>query len=71
MRTLLDFERLGTDKWRFRVRREDDKGNIEATASVDGSDDQVRALARDSMRAWALVDEMHAQCQKALRRGKR
>ncbi|MNC94204.1 hypothetical protein D3C83_110020 [compost metagenome] len=70
MRTLLDFERLGTDKWRFRVRREDAKGNVEATAAVDGSGEQVRSIAVNSMQAWARADEVRAQREKKLRRGK-
>jgi hypothetical protein len=70
MRTLLELERLGTDKWRLRVRREDTKGNVEATVSVDGDADQIRALATNCLCAWSTVDEIRAQSEAAVRHRK-
>jgi hypothetical protein len=66
MRTHLDLERLGTDKWRLRVRRSDDKGNVAATAAVDGDPTSVRVIAREAIKSWVLFDELLAQTQKAL-----
>lgn len=68
MRTILDLERVGTGRWRLRVRRADAKGNSTASAPVDGVLDQVRAIAGRALGSWALVDEVEAQARK---RGKR
>jgi hypothetical protein len=67
MRTFVDIERLGTGKWRLRVHRADRRGNVIASASVDGELSQVHALANDSIRAWALADEIAAHAEKAIR----
>jgi hypothetical protein len=66
MRTVFDLERLATDKWRLRVARADERGNVAATAPVDGSLEQVRTLAAKSIRAWSAADEMLAEAKREI-----
>ena len=64
MRTLIDLERLSTDRLVLRVRREDERGNVSACAAVDGTADQVLELAERAARKWAQADEALAQARK-------
>lgn len=61
MVTILAIRRVKAGKWQLRVARADDKGNVVATAPVEGSLDLVRALATKAVGAWALVDEIGAR----------
>ncbi len=71
MRTVLDLERLETDKWRLRVARADPKGNVAACAPVDGSLDQVRRLTVRAAREWQKADELLAQAKKEIAKRRR
>lgn len=55
------------DKWRLRVRRSDDRGNVAGTATVEGDPTSVRVIAREAIKSWVLFDELRTQTQKYLR----
>lgn len=60
MRTLIDLERVKTGRFRLRVRRESDSGQVAVIGSVEGDLDSARSIAKRALGHWALVDEIDA-----------
>ncbi len=60
MRTLIDLERIETGRFRLRVRRESDTGQVAVIGSVEGDLDSARSIAKRALGHWALVDEVDA-----------
>lgn len=71
MKTLLDLERTSTDRLVLRVRREDEKGNVKACATVEARRDQVKELVAKAVEEWARADEMLAQALKEIAKRKK
>lgn len=68
MRTLLELERICPGRWRLRVRREDAKGNVTASAAVETDPVTAEKLGRAALRAWCQRDEEQARGQQRGRR---
>lgn len=68
MRTLIDLERIKTGRFRLRVRRESDTGQVAVIGSVEGDLDSARSIAKRALGHWALVDEVDAMPLRKRRR---
>jgi hypothetical protein len=60
-----------TGRFRLRVRRESDSGEVVVIGSVEGDLDSARSIAKRALGHWALVDEIDAMPLRGEKRRRR